>query len=155
VTQAPETRKFVKTNKRSKSSKVWIALSFTLSALILGWAFSLPFRQSDTSLVSSASTEEQSEAFRKSEQIRERRSNADEFRQAAIALDEKFMQSIREKRDAEKRRPRPGINESREHWQRHLKLVKKELQTYRYAKEGTVEWDHKQSLLKSLADAPR
>ena len=129
-------------------------MSFTLSGLILGWAFSLPFRLSGTSLVSSAKAAEQNEAFRQLEQIQERRSNADEFRQAAIALDEKFMQSIREKRDAEKNRPRPGINESRERWQKHVTLVNNELRAFRHAKEGTVEWEYRQSLLKSLDDGP-
>jgi hypothetical protein len=154
VTQAPETRKIAKANQRSKSSKVWIALSFTLSALILVWAFSLPFRQSSTSLVSSTNAEEPSDAFRRSAQIAQRRSNAEEFRQAAIALDKKFMQSIRKKRDAENR-PRPGINDSRERWQRHVKSVNRELRAFRNAKEGTLEWDYRQTLLRSLEDGPQ
>ncbi len=66
----------------------------------------------------------------------------------------KFMQSIRKKRDADKMRRRPGINESRERWQQHVTLVNKELRTFRYAKEGTVEWEYRQSLLKSLEDGP-
>lgn len=153
MTPPPETRKFDKAKQRSKSSKVWIALSFTLSALILGWAFSLPFSQSGTSLVSSAKAEEQSETFVRSEQIVERRSSAEEFRQAAIALDEKFMKSIRKQRDADNY-TRPGLSDSRERWQSHVKSVKKELGSLRQAKKGTVEWEYRQSLLRSLEDAP-
>ncbi len=145
MTQAPETRKFVKTNQRSKSSKVWIALSFTLSALILGWAFSLPFRQHRhfACLVSERRGTKRSipsNRSRSRNDVRMRKS----FGKRQSPWTKKFMQSIRKKRDAENR-PRPGINESREHWQRHVKSVKKELQTLRNAKEGTIEWDYRQT----------
>ena len=129
-------------------------MSFTLSALVLGWAFSLPFRHTGTPMVSSAKGEADSQAFRRMEQIRERRSNAEEFREAAIALNEEFMRSIRKKREAEKR-DRPGIQESKEHWQRHVTLVHKQLNELRDAREGTLEWAYRQSLEESLEDGPR
>ena len=154
MTPPPETRKFVEANKRSKGSKVWIALSFTLSALVLGWAFSLPFRQTGTPIVSSATGDDPNQPFRRLEQIRERRSNAEEFREAAIALNEEFMRSIRKKREAEKR-DRPGIQESKEHWQRHVTLVHKQLKELDDAEEGSLAWAYRQSLEESLEDGPR
>ena len=137
--------------KRSKGSKLWIALSFTLSTVILGWAFSLPFRQPDIALLQSS---EATGGFQGLDQIRDRRSSAEEFREAAIVLDDEFMRSIRKKREAEKR-PHSGIKEARARWDRHVASVKKQLAFVKGAEEGTVEWEHRQNLLRSLDDGPQ
>lgn len=144
----------VETNRRSTRSKVWIALSFTLSALILGWAFSIPFQQSSASMASSAIAKEFGEALDRSAPTTGGRSSGEEFRQAAIELDKKFMQSLQRHRERANR-PRPGINESRVHWQRRMETVSRQLENYRDAEKGSVEWEYKQSLLKSLEDRPR
>ena len=64
------------------------------------------------------------------------------------------MAMLRREREMANRR-RPGINESRQYWHQRVQRAKKELQTYRNATEGTVEWEYRQSLLRSLEDRPR
>lgn len=148
MTQEETKRVYIDQEKRSKGSKLWITLSFTLSALILGWAFSLPFRQS------TAPVDRSNRNFPLPEEIRARRNAAAEFRQAAIALDDEFMRSVREKQEAWNR-PRQGIEETRKQWRKRLALVKHEVDELRGAKKGTLEWQHRQSLIESVNDGPR
>ena len=152
MTHASSPREYQK-QKRSKGSKLWITLSFTLSTLILGWAFSLPF-QSHGDVLSTLETRATAAGFHGSAKIRQRRSNVEEFREAAIALDAEFMRSIRQRRESEAR-PLSGIEESRHRWERHVASVRRQLEMLRNAERGSVEWEHRQSLLKSLEDAPR
>ena len=122
----------------------------TVPALINGDSFSCLA----TDMAASATGAATDQAFHQVEQIRERRSNADEFREAAIALDEEFMRSVRKKQEVEKRE-RPGIKESKARWQRHVKLVHKQLNELRNAEEGSLQWAYRESLKESLEDAPR
>ena len=89
-----------------------------------------------------------------SAQLAKRRSEVEEFRQTAIDLDRELMSMVRRKRELENRR-RPGINESRQNWHQRVEKAKKDLQLHQHAEEGSVEWEYRQGLLRSLEDRPR
>ena len=145
---------FSEKRKERKTKRFWITLSLLLSTALLVWSFSLPFRQPGQPIVSSSPSQQAGEGqLDLSEQIQQRRTNAEEFRDAAIALDREFMRAV-----AERNRPKrdlPGHQDSKAAFERHVESVKKQLRQFKDAKEGTVEWEAKQQLLASLQDAPR
>jgi hypothetical protein len=123
-----------------------------MSALILGWAFTLPFRKPGRSLVSSTTSDGNAPQLELSERIKQRRTSAEEFRKTAIALDREFMRSLAKKREA--KADVPGKREVKAHWKRHVKLVKKQLEQLKDAEEGSLERQHRESLVESLQDGP-
>ncbi len=141
--------------QRSKSSQIWIALSFGLSALILGWGFTLPFRQPGDPLVTSGggSSSPTSLAQDLADRIEQRRSAAEEFRQAAIALDQEFMRTVEKKRGT-KEDKLPGIVEARANWERHVAKVHDQLRQLKKCAEGSLEAAYRDELAESLDDGP-
>jgi hypothetical protein len=139
--------------QRSKSSKIWIALSFVLSAVILGWGFTLPFRQPGDPLVTSGGGSPTSLAQDLADRIEQRRSAAEEFRQAAIALDQEFMRAVEKKRGT-KRNKLPGIVEVRANWERRVAKVQTQLRQLNNAPEGSLEATYRDELAESLNDGP-
>ena len=86
------------------------------------------------------------------ERIEQRRTNAEEFRDAAIALDREFMRSLEKSRV---RKSVPGIKEAKTQWNRHVQNVKMQLDQLKNAKEGSPEWLYRRELVESLQDAPQ
>lgn len=115
----------------------------------MAWAFTLPFRSDTLSFADSDATEN---VFSEpGHEAINPVSSAEEFRAAAIALDEEFMRQVRE-RSAPKRVP--GATEARAHWNRHVDSVKRELTRLGDPEKGTLEWEERQELIESLEDAP-
>ena len=88
------------------------------------------------------------------ERIEERRQAASYYREAAIAADQDFMRSVREKtrKSVQKRR---GIDHARKRWDSHVRLVRQQAHALREAPEGSIEWKYRQELLDSVDDAPQ
>jgi hypothetical protein len=132
------------------SSRIWIGLSFLLSTVILGWSFTLPFRQAGKTMVSS---EQHAEQVDLTDVVRQRQTSAEEFRDAAIALDQEFMRSLAKRNQP--KRDLPGIEHTKRAWQRHQKLVETQVRQLKNAEEGTLEASYRQELINSFEDGPR
>ncbi len=145
-----------KTKKRGLGNlppKVWITLSFLLTALILGWAFSMPLRSGGLSYAASQDDPPQPPANSASGGQAQQHwiSDADEFRAAAIALDEEFL---RARRLRTKTAPVPGKTEVKQRWDKHVDLVNRQLKQIGSPQKGSVTWQEKQDLIESLKDKP-
>jgi hypothetical protein len=122
-----------------------------LSSLLLLWSFSLPFRQAG-SLASSARSAAEIATRDLSHRIEQRRSQAEELREAAIAMDQEFMRSLA-KRNAAKS-DLPGGQEATARWHRHRQFVLKQVEQLRDAPEGSLEAAYRRELIESLQDDP-
>lgn len=136
---------------RKRNSKIWMIVSLLLSVLILGWAFSLPFRSSSLSFVDSHGDDVSSVVDRSGQRSVERSQDAEEFRAAAIAMEQDFMRELRERNALKKV---PGKKEVMLHWNKHVELVKKQIAELGHPEKDTMEWHDKQVLIKSLQDGP-
>ncbi|MFK8110609.1 MAG: hypothetical protein AB8B91_00315 [Rubripirellula sp.] len=133
-------------------SKLWIGLSFLLSACILAWTFTLPFRTEGGLVSSVTKTDFQPEPLELIDQVRQKRTEAEDYRQAALELDEKLMRAVAEKNT--KPENLPGIEQSRDRYERRKQSVRKQLLLLGVPEEGTPEWNYAKKLLESLQDAP-
>jgi len=135
--------------KRSLQSKAWIAASLFVSACIITWTFSLPFRLADSA------TQNQIEREQQAEDIQQKRTRAEERREEAFANHKQFVQSMVRKRESTL--PKPGNLQVRKHWKKRVAKVKKklsELDKLGDPKNGSIQWVHKQALVDSLDDGP-
>jgi len=137
------------TKKQFRSSTLWIGLSFVLSTAILVWSFTLPFRQKDPLFDSKKDAD--GEVLDATEIKHRQQMQANEFRDAALALDAELMQAVREKSRTEEK---PDIRHARQKWNRHVESVHRQLKSIGKVERGTLEWRYQQELLKSLEDAP-
>lgn len=144
ATKAPS-----ETSSKSRSTKIWITLSFVLSIALLVWSFTLPFRES-SSLIPSRGADGDRVVSASVVQYR----NADELRAEAMMLDHDLMEMMREK-EQERSRPRPGIREVKQRWELHVQDVKRQIKEMGAVKEGSIEAQHRKEMLESLEDAPR
>ncbi|MCG8650980.1 MAG: hypothetical protein MI861_14165 [Pirellulales bacterium] len=121
----------------------------------MGWAFSLPFRSDALSLGYSggdADSGDGAEGVLPAQQRDRTRTEAEEFRAAAIALDEEFM---RQRQERLRKNEVPGKKQVKQHWHQHVKRVQRQLRQIGNPRRGSMEWQEKQELFKSLDDAPR
>ena len=104
-------------------------------------------------MVTSATEQRKNADSDPSQRLDVQRTSAEEFRDAAIALDRVFMQTVA------KRNQRPknmaGLEASKSAWKRQAASVRREMRHLKDAKKGTLEWEEKQRLLSTLRDAPR
>jgi hypothetical protein len=136
---------------RSTGSKLWICCSFALTAVILVWTFSLPF-QSESSLTSIRKQGAQAPQIDLVQQVALRRSEAEQYRAEAIALDKDLMRAV-----AERNAPKtdlPGIKHVRRKWQQTVADTQRQLELLGNPQPGTVEWDYAERLLRTLEDGP-
>ena len=137
---------------RSRRSILWICLSFLLSAIVLGWTVSLPFRQGNHSLVSSERTSETTNPLQVSRVGLSGGSSSDTL-ESAIQMDREFMKTVAKLRP--KRRPVPNFVHARKHWNQRLESANRELAELEDAEEGSLEWRYRERLLSSLEDRPQ
>ena len=134
--------------KGAGHAKIWFSLSLFLSFALLVWSFSLPFRDS------TFTTQVEKEADQNSVQTTEikfRKRQVEEMRDAALLLDQALMEKVREKYRGQEK---PGIQESKEHWNRHVESVKRQVKEIGRAPEGSLEAQYQRELIGSLSDAP-
>ncbi len=143
-----------KIDGRSKNVRILIALSFFVSGSILIFAFTMPFRQPGSPLVSAADRAAQNSSGQLdlAEEIRERRSNADQFREAAIKLDNEFMKTFVKGKTVE---PVPGLTEAKTSWQDKADSVRKRMSELGGDDKDSLEWQHQMELAEALRDAPQ
>ena len=137
--------------RRPKSkTRIWFFLSVVVSLGIFAWGFSLPFR-SGGSLRLDSGKRTAGAASMVGEDISDLSSDAAEFRAAAIALDREFMRARREKTRLQEV---PGKVEVKRAWNRRLERARRQVKEIGEAKEGTLQWQERQELIKSLEDGP-
>lgn len=146
MSDSAEKRVIPQKRTRSRQSKALIAASLLVSACIIGWTFSLPFR-----LASSAS-QNQRERAEQAEQIHQKRTRAEEIREEAFANHQHFVSQMVKKRVSTQ--AKPGRLESRRHWDNRVAKVKKQLLELGNPEADTLQWHQKQDLLDSLEDGP-
>lgn len=139
-------------DRRRARRTFWIGLSFLLSGSILVWSFTAPFRQA-TPLVSVDDRQQLDGQSTTADAADRRRTQAEEFREAAIALDREFMRTVRERRKQPDNLP--GLEKSRQAWQLRSESFRRQIAELADAKEGTLEWQYRHDLQQSLADGPR
>lgn len=141
----PRTQYAKKTEDDSKSSLVTVGLSVATSLAILTWALMPPKRHRDKSTESGGPTG-------LVERIRQRRDLADEYRAYAESLDVQLMGRLRESRERE---PVPGIDQTREHWKQRAESTKEQIEEFKNAERGSLEWRERQRLMQAVDDGPR
>lgn len=128
-------------------SKFWIAASLTLSIILLAWTISLPLRT-----LARPAAEEQLDPI---EKLQQKRTRAELLRAEAFANHREFLREVAIARAAPAP-DKPGLNESRAHWQQQrarIEIQLKELEQEQPAK-GTLQWQALQSMRNSLEDGP-
>ena len=141
------------TPAETRKARIWLALSCLLTIVIMVWAFSLPFRSDALTFAEQSDGEESTTGSAGGGLFHdeEAKFRADQFRAAAIALDQEFMQRRREKNQP---RNLPGKEQVNQYWDGHVQHVQRELQQIGEPQRGSLEWQEQQELLKSLDDAP-
>lgn len=138
--------------QQTDCSKLWIILSFLLSALIIAWTFSLPFRSSHLVSVTNAEPSSKTAVLDLVDQVKLRKTEAEAYREAALALDQEFMEAVARKNQ---QAVVPGIEHTVQNWEKHEASVKRQLQMLGNPEKGTPEYEHAMELLDSLKDGPR
>ncbi|MEM8670685.1 MAG: hypothetical protein AAGG48_24375 [Planctomycetota bacterium] len=128
----------------SRTTKIWIGLSFLLSTALLVWSFTLPFRNngirpSDRKGVNGTSISFQG-------------MDAEQVRETAKVLDDELLNLVQEKRVSQ-RELRPGFREARQHWNQHVQKVQRRVKELAKAEEGSLAAQYRDDLIKSLEDA--
>ncbi len=139
-----------------KKSRIWIAISFGVSAFILAWAFTLPFRGNagvsfDGPEAKSADVNANPVGYSSDGMAN------DQYVQQMMALDLDLQRKILEKQ----RKPKdlPDHQQARSHWKQGLrqrvedvkllvKMADGEIQ------KGAIEWQSQKDLRDYLEDAP-
>jgi hypothetical protein len=136
------------THTRFRSTTLWIGLSFLLSFALLIWSFTLPFRQDESPLHRRNAERSQPATT----EVDYQESQAEAFRQTALALDFELMSAVREKH---RQQPaKPGFREVKQAWQRRVERAQQEVKRLENAKEGSLEAQYLQEVLESFRDAP-
>lgn len=141
----------IKHRRSDRSGQFWIALSFSISAAILAWSFTLPFRGSNDSKLDSGQ-DALPVRLSPTELAEQRRNRADEFRHAAIALDREFMRSLKKKQTVQASQPKPGTTEVKQHYQRRQRQMAQQVTRFAGAAPGSVEAEYRTDLLRNLED---
>ncbi len=147
-------RKFFDTGK---TGRLWIAFSFGLSACILAWAFSLPFR-GNKSMVTFGDSETHGDPLGVNPVSRSSRETANEnYVHSMLQLDRELKMQVAAKQASPKNLP--GKTEARNHWRKRLKNRVEDLKLLTDSvdgkiKKGSIEWHAQQELQKFLEDAP-
>ncbi len=138
---------------KKPNSRIWLLYSLVLTVLIMGWAFSLPFRSGGLSYVHSKDKTPGQETESDQDGIRpvQTESRADEFVAAAIAMDEAYM---RQRRERSRLKQVPGRAEVKARWNQRQQWVMKQVEAIGSPEKGTIEWQEQQELLTSLEDSP-
>ncbi len=147
VSEQPFNRVTVSSSARSRRSKLVVLLAYVLSAFILGWSFWISFQA-----VRSGDTGLRIDPIDLSERVESRRNRAEDVRSEAFARDAILMQNIREKRVA-RTSNKPTSDESKKWLIRRVNKVRRTIQELGDPEQGTVEWEYKQYLIRSLEDA--
>jgi hypothetical protein len=132
--------------KRSLKSKLWIAGSLIVSGCIITWTFSLPLR------LAASATQNQVERDELVEQIKQKRTLAEQRREEAFENQQDLVRLVVQKRGSTA--AKPGNIESRQRWKKRAAKARKKLLALGDPKAGTIEWIQKQRLLESLEDGP-
>ncbi|MGI9472105.1 MAG: hypothetical protein ACR2NZ_11260 [Rubripirellula sp.] len=151
MSQFPTSSPDLNERRKSNSTVLWIAASFLLSGCILAWAFSAPFRDHGRSGVIASSSDRGATEI--ADQTNSRRFHSETVRADAIAKDRKFMKALAKQRALDFPKV-PGEVEVRENWVRRVNRAKREIDSLRAAKPGSIEQERRQELGEKLRDAP-
>lgn len=149
ATPSPRTPSRQPRQAARRGSRIWVFLSIVLSLAIMGWAFTLPFRNGREMLVSS--DDRDTVASTEGGESDPRTLSAEAYRAAALEMEEKFMKARRERT---RLKVVPGRAEVRQRWQRRVERVRSHVRELGDPPEGTLEWHEKNELIESLSDAP-
>ncbi len=144
--------------RRGRSSRWWIGLSFLVSSLILLWAFTLPFRNPGPSVGSVNQVSGIQTAFSLS--AGQRRAEAEQFREDAIAEHHDYLRSLEKKRQLHDRRELPRKQEVVQRWNQRVELMQARIKKLDSeiqrsdAPEGSLMWQNREELTKVLDDKP-
>lgn len=132
--------------KRSRRSKILVAASYVISAFILGWSFWVPVHavRSDSGGLTGGRLDIE-------ERVKIRRTSNEQVRRDAMELDAHLIYKVRANRLA-RTSNKPTSYESKQWLQERIKNVKRQIRDLGDPVKGTIEWDHKQHLIKSLED---
>lgn len=144
-------------NRSFKNNGYWIAFSFAISAAIIGWA-ALKAVQSDDGELSHVQAESVDPTTEARMIAQKQRSEAQAYREQAIADDREFLASI-------KRRPSLATSNSPDHrlpdrndakiaFEKRAQVVQTKIDALADAEEGSLAAQYRQELIERLEDAP-
>tara|TARA_R110002049_G_scaffold27321_2_gene94073 strand:- start:181532 stop:182032 length:501 start_codon:yes stop_codon:yes gene_type:complete len=146
-----ERRQTEKTEAAKSRNGIWIILSFALTAIIIAWGFSLPFRKHERPLLiwDEADLHRDDDVVRK---VRLTKAESDAYRAQAIQRDREFL---RERRDRLRNRTvLPGKAHAQAVAEKRIASMKKKIHQLRDAPKGSLESEYRQELIEKL-DAPQ
>ena len=132
---------------KSLGSSCWIVLSFALTAVIVGWAFSLPFRKHERPLL----IWDDNDVPRGGElrKVRMTKEEADAYRAAAIRRDREFL---RRRRDQLRNRgPLRDAADAEAHREERVASMKKKVDQLSDAPEDSLQAKYRQELIDKLS----
>ena len=130
-----------------------------LSAAILLWAFSLPFRRSATSIGAAAGDSKIQQEFLVTAE--QRQSEADEFREQAIAMHHDYLRRLKKQKKLASMEKLPGRLEAKQTWENRAQVVRLQVDELdaaivrSHASEDSMIWQDREHLTKTLSDAPQ
>ncbi len=140
--------------KPIQRTRAWIALSFIGSMALICWAFTIPARRAELARRSSLEAIAKSTPIQLSDNALILTGSPEEIRDSAMAADEEFLRAIKMRR-ASGQHPAPGIEETRIKWQQKAERVKREIENFADAPEGSIGWVYRKEQLESLQDGPQ
>lgn len=145
--------------KSAEKSRFWIVMSLGISSLILAWSFSVALRGDQGLGINQPADGEKevaaAEALDPAELARRRITEAERYRQEALAMDREFMAAISQRRSLASTGPAPGREQAIEHYERRAERIRAEIESLEDAQPGSLAWQHRERLKANLEDSPR
>ena len=135
-----------------QNGQTWLFISMVLSVIIIGWGFSIPFRNNSSLVTTDRVTPETTDDFKsKAAEFAHKRSQAESFRQNSLDIDAEFMRQ----RAAKAELPEvPGKKHAADSWGMRVKKIHRELKALGNPPKPSIQWQEKQRLLEALKDGP-
>ena len=133
------------------SSKIWLTLSVALSVAILGWGFSLPFRNHDRPLLL---WDESDIPRAPGSEVRKVRLSADEanaYRAAAIKRDREFLRQRRDRIRRNMNRDVPGAEQAEIAKHERVQSLKKTIKQLKDAPDESLAAKYRDELKESIS----
>ncbi len=141
-----------------KKSRKWFALSFCVSACILAWAFSLPFRGEESIISFGGSDKDNAELEARPVSHSADRVANDQYVQQMLALEEDLKAQLAASRNESKNSR--GKDHAKSQWRKGLERRLKDVRLLAELADGeievgTIQWHAQQDLKEYLQDVPQ
>ena len=134
--------------KQSRSSSIWIILSFVITAAIIGWGFSLPFRKHERPLLVWDESDLPGRGPESVRKVKLTKEEIDAYREIAIQRDREFLRQRRER--LRQTANLPGREEAKATEKRRVASLQKKIAELHDAPKGSLEAQYREDLKKSL-----